>query len=73
MYVVKSIGMWFSVRTLARGYNYLMGLVIFALIASSLGFHLCQASIHEHLEEGFRYIKFFNAARISNTKLNWMD
>ncbi|KAI9113747.1 hypothetical protein K1719_014998 [Acacia pycnantha] len=31
--MVKSIGMWSSVRALARGYDYLMGIVIFAPVA----------------------------------------
>lgn len=30
--LVKAIGMWSSVRALARGYDYLMGVVIFAPI-----------------------------------------
>lgn len=31
--VVKGIGMWGSVKALARGYDYLMGLVIFTPVA----------------------------------------
>lgn len=31
--MVKGLGMWGSVKALARGYDYLMGLVIFAPVA----------------------------------------
>ena len=70
----ERIGMWLSMRALARGSNYLTGLVIFASVAMFAWFIFVSGFYTtQHSTESFRYNKFFNAARISNTKLNWTD